>query len=182
MVLESLIVFLGSVFFYGIGLNRVLLISESIKDIKFLYLKSLLCSFATVALSSIIVTSVLSPLGLQEFFPFICILIFIVFSTFLEIILQLASVKGGNEFFVSFFSILLAISESLSILEALLYVFVALTSFYTLVLITYTVRKRSKMADPLPVFKNAVILFSLAILVLFILAFDVSWLTGGIAR
>ena len=51
MVLGSLIVFLGSVFFYGIGLNRVILISESIKDIKFLYLKSLLCSFATVALS-----------------------------------------------------------------------------------------------------------------------------------
>jgi hypothetical protein len=70
----------------------------------------------------------------------------------------------------------------LTLVEAILFVICCLVSFYILIPVLAALRKRNEHANPLPVFKNSLILFSLAILILFVLVFDASWLNGGISR
>lgn len=112
----------------------------------------------------------------------VCILIFLLVSVFLEVLIRLTVHSYMTEFTVSFLCILLAINESLTIVEAILFVICCLTSFYVLVPVLSALRRRNEHASSLPVFKNSLILFSLAILMFFVLVFDVSWLNGGIGQ
>ena len=122
------------------------------------------------------------PLSLHELYPFVCILIFSLVSVFIEVLIRLTVNSIVTEFSVSFLCILLAINESLSLLEAVLFALCCITSFYILIPVLAALRRRNEHASPLPVFKNSLILFSLAILILFVLVFDASWLNGGIGR
>lgn len=182
MIIECLIFILGSVFLYGIGLNRAVIFSSSPKGLILSYVKSLLSTVSTVSLSYAVIQNILVPLRLQELYPFVCIMVFLVISVFFEVLVKLTAHSTITEFSVSFLCVLLAINESLSLLEAILFVICCSTSFYTLVPILAALRKRNEQANPLPVFKNSLILFSLAILMLFVLVFDVSWLNGGIGQ
>lgn len=182
MVIECLIFVLGSVFLYGIGLNRAVISSSSPRGLGLSYVKSLLTTVFTVGLAYVIIQNLLVPLQLQELYPFVCIMIFLVISVFFEVLVKLTAQSTITEFSVSFLCVLLAINESLSTLEAILFVICCLTSFYILVPILAALRRRNEHANPLPVFKNSLILFSLAILILFVLVFDASWLNGGIGQ
>lgn len=182
MIIECLFFVLCSVFLYGIGLNRAVIISSSPKGLALSYTKSLFASVSTVALSYLVIHNLLIPLSLQELYPFVCILIFLLVSVFIEVFIRLTVNSIVTEFSVSFLCILLAINESLSLLEAVLFVLCCITSFYFLIPVLAALRKRNEHASPLPVFKNSLILFSLAILILFVLVFDASWLNGGVGR
>lgn len=182
MIIECLIFILGSVFLYGIGLNRAIIYSSSPKGLGLSYLKSLLSTIPTVGLSYGIIQSLLVPLQLQELYPFVCIMIYLVISVFFEVLIKLTAQFTITEFSVSFLCVLLAINESFSLFESIAFVICCLTSFYILVPILVALRKRNEQANPLPVFKNSLILFSLAILMLFVLVFDASWLNGGIGQ
>lgn len=182
MIIDLLIFIFGSVFLYGIGLNRAVIISSSPSGLGLSFTKSLLASVSTVALSYLVIQSLLVPLSLQELYPLVCILIFLVVSVFLEVLIRLTVQSYMTEFTVSFLCILLALNESMTIVEAILFVICCLTSFYVLVPVLSALRRRNEHASPLPVFKNSLILFSLAVLMLFVLVFDVSWLNGGIGQ
>lgn len=182
MIIECLFFILCSVFLYGIGLNRAIIISSSPKSLGLSFVKSLFASVSTVALSFLIIQNLLVPLSLQELYPLVCILIFLIIAVFIEVLIRLTVTTVVTEFSVSFLCILLAINESLSFVEAILFVICCLTSFYALVPVLAALRRRNEYAKPLPVFKNSLILFSLAILILFVLVFDASWLNGGIGR
>lgn len=182
MIIECLIFIFGSVFLYGIGLNRAVIISSSPSGLGLSFTKSLLASVSTVALSYLVIQSLLVPLSLQELYPLVCILIFLVVSVFLEVLIRLTVQSYMTEFTVSFLCILLALNESMTIVEAILFVICCLTSFYVLIPVLSALRRRNDHASPLPVFKNSLILFSLAILMFFVLVFDVSWLNGGIGQ
>ncbi|MBP3415902.1 MAG: hypothetical protein J6K76_00865 [Spirochaetaceae bacterium] len=182
MIIECLFFVLCSVFLYGIGLNRAVIISSSPKGLALSYTKSLFASVSTVALSYLVIHNLLVPLSLHELYPFVCILIFLLVSVFIEVLIRLTVNSIVTEFSVSFLCILLAINESLSLLEAVLFALCCITSFYILIPVLAALRRRNEHASPLPVFKNSLILFSLAILILFVLVFDASWLNGGIGR
>lgn len=182
MIIECLIFIFGSVFLYGIGLNRAVIMSSSPKGVGLSFVKSLLASVSTVTLSYLVIHRLLVPLALQELYPLVCILVFLVVSVFLEVLIRLTVHSYMTEFTVSFLCILLAVNESMSIVEAILFVMCCISSFYFLVPVLAALRKRNEYASPLPVFKNSLVLFSLAILILFVLVFDVSWLNGGIGQ
>ena len=182
MLIECLFFILCSVFLYGIGLNRAVIISSSPKGLALSFMKSLFAAVSAVALSYLVIQNLLVPLSLQELFPLVCILIFLIVSVFIEVLIRLTVNSTITEFSVSFLCVLLAINESLTLVEAILFVMCCLTSFYILIPVLAALRRRNEHASPLPVFKNSLILFSLAILILFVLVFDASWLNGGIAR
>lgn len=182
MIIECLFFILCSVFLYGIGLNRAVIISSSPKGLVLSFVKALFASVSSVALSYLVIQNLLVPLSLQELFPLVCILIFLIVSVFIEVLIRLTVNSSVTEFSVSFLCVLLAINESLSLVEAILFVICCLTSLYILIPVLSALRRRNEHASPLPVFKNSLILFSLAILILFVLVFDASWLNGGIGR
>lgn len=182
MLIECLFFILCSVFLYGIGLNRAVIISSSPKGLALSFMKSLFATVSTVSLSYLVIQNLLVPLSLQELFPLVCILIFLIVSVFIEVLIRLTVNSTVTEFSVSFLCVFLAINESLTLVEAILFVMCCLTSFYILIPVLSALRRRNEHASPLPVFKNSLILFSLAILILFVLVFDASWLNGGIAR
>ena len=182
MIIDCLIFIFGAVFLYGIGLNRAIIVSSSPKDVGLSYIKSLSASVSTVSLAYLVIYNLLVPLSLQELYPLVCILIFLVVTVFIEVLIRLTVTMVIAEFSVSFLCILLAINESISLAEAVLFVICCLTSFYLLIPVLAALRKRNDHAISLPAFKNSLILFSLAILILFVLVFDASWLNGGVAR
>lgn len=182
MLIDCLIFIFGSVFLYGIGLNRAVIISSSPKGLALSCMKSLLASVSTVALSFVVIQNLLVPLSLQELYPLVCVMVFLVVSVFMEVLVRLTVSSAATEFSVSFLCILLAVGESQSLAQAVLFVICCLASFYILVPVLTALRRRNDHASPLPVFKNSLILFSLAILMLFVLVFDASWLNGGMAR
>lgn len=182
MIVECLVFVFGAVFLYGIGLNRAVIVSSTPRGLALSYLKSLMASVPAVALSYIVVEGLLVPLGLQELYPLVCILVFLALSVFIEVIVRLTVRSAVTEFSVSFLCILLSMNESLSAVESVVFVVCCLTAFYLLIPVLAAVRRRNDHASPLPVFRNSLILFSLAILMLFVLVFDVSWLNGGIGK
>ncbi|AEE16803.1 hypothetical protein [Treponema brennaborense] len=182
MLIECLVFALTAVLLYGVGLNQAVVLSSGVKGIALSYVKALLAAVSTVALSYVIIRYLLIPAGLQELYPLVCILVFTVIAVFFEVIVTLTTGTPVAEFSVVFLCVLLAINESVSIAEAVLFVMCCVTSFYAAIPVLYTLRKRNEDAQPLPFFKNSLILFSLAALMLFLLVFDVSWLNGGIAR
>ena len=181
MLIECFFYLITSVCIYGIGFNRAVVLSDGKKGLFLSFVKSLLSAVATVCLTFLITQYLLIPIGMQEIYPMVCILIFCFISVFFEGIIRLTSKEGTAEFFVSFMSSLLVINESISLPEAVLFVICCITSFYLLIPILFAVRKRNDSAEPVPVLRNSLVFFSFAAIILFLLVFDVSWL-GGINR
>ena len=71
MIIECLFFILCSVFLYGIGLNRAVIISSSPKGLALSFMKSLFATVSTVALSYLVIQNLLVPLALQELFPLV---------------------------------------------------------------------------------------------------------------
>ena len=182
MLLDCLFFILTTVFFYGIGINRAIILSQEKNGIILLYIKSLLASVSTVALSYFFIQILLVPIGLQELYPVICILIFTTIFVFFEVIVHLTSQTNVAELSISFFCCLLAISESISLLESVLFVLCCITSFYLLIPFLKVILNKNKTANPVSSMKNSLIIISLALLMCVLLVIDVSWLNGGISR
>lgn len=182
MLIACFFFLITSVCIYGIGINRVVVLSEGKKGLVLSFVKSILSTVATVCLTFLITQYLLIPIGLQEIYPMVCILIFCFIAAFFEGMIRLTAKEVVSEFFVSFMCSLLAINESISLTESVLFVICCITAFYLLIPILFAVRKRNDSANSVPVFKGSLILFSLAAIILWLLVFDVSWLTGGITR
>ncbi len=182
MLIECLFFLLSTVFLYAIGVNRAIVVSADTKGIILSYIKTLLTGTSTVSLSYLLVQILLVPYQLQELYPVICIIIFSIITVFFEVLIRLTARTSVSELSVSFLCILLALNESLSLVEAVLFVLCTLTSFYILIPFLYAVRKRNEAADALPVCRNSLILFSLAMMMFILLVLDVSWLGRGVMR
>ncbi|MBO5137313.1 MAG: hypothetical protein J6B81_02295 [Spirochaetaceae bacterium] len=179
---DCLFFLISTVLLYGVGYNRAIVVSQSKKTVALSYVKSLLTVTSTVSLSYLLMNWLLVSSGMQELFPVVCILLFCFFSAFFDVIIRLTSKTSVSEFSVSFFCVLISISESYFLGEAVLFSVCTVSSFYILIPLLRIIRWRDESADPIPVLKNSLILFSLAALVLGLFVFDVSWLSGGIGK
>ncbi len=182
MLIECVFLLVSAVCLYGIGMNRAIVLSSGRKGTVLSFVKSLLSAVATVSLSFLLTRYLLVPSGMQELYPIICVLIFGFMSVFFEGIIRLTTKSFAAEFSVSFLTVVLAINESLTMAEAVLFVICCLSSFYLLIPVLHAFRKRNENAEPMSVFRNSLVLFSFAVLILWLLVFDVSWLNGGISR
>lgn len=182
MLTECLVFLASAVCLYGVGINRAVVLSSGRRGTVLSLVKSLLVSAATVSLTFLLTRSLLVPAGLQELFPMLCVLVFCLIAVFFEGIIRLTAKTSAAELSVSFLSSLLAVNESVSLAESVLFSISCLLSFYLLVPVLHAVRRRNEAAVPVSVMRNSLVLFSLAALILCLLVFDVSWLTGGLSR
>ena len=127
MLTECIIFLFTSVCLYGIGMNRAIVLSQNMKGIFLGYFKSLLTTTSSVALSYLLIQGIIVPIGMQELYPIICILVFIFSASFFEVIIRLTTKIDVAELSVSFMSVVLAINERISFICNLLYYFFLLT-------------------------------------------------------
>ena len=175
--------FASVVLIYGIGINRVAEIGiAKFNDIIF-YIKSALAVFLSAILSWIVTNYILVPLNLTELYPLFSLLIFICISTFLEALVRLTAGISTVEFAVSFLIILLAVSESISVVNTMI---ICLSSFIAMLLIipfSITLKKRvCGNGQFLDERYYSIFFFFLAILIIIMSTWDIGWLNAEVIQ
>lgn len=175
--------FSSIVLFYGIGLNQLSVIGEKQSSQIIFLLKAVLSIYSTAILTYLIVTFILVPLELVEIFPVSCLLIFIAFNSFAEGLVRLTTGTDTTEFVISFLIVLISIFQTSSILDTLLICLSCLCAIFILIPFIHVFRKRLITFSQGFVEKYLCIFFIfLAILLIIISVFDVSWLNGGMLK
>ncbi|MCR5613278.1 hypothetical protein [Treponema sp.] len=186
MILNSFvyyILFCSSVLLYGIGFNRESVMCNYPKPVLFSAVKSYACVILTFALSFFINEALLIPLNIIELYPFFTLLIYITISVFFEIIIQVTTKRSSAEFAISFLTVLLALSEGLSIVEGILICSACLTSFYALIPVLYALDKRLKTSSNNAQFKQkCIILLGMVMIMIALYSFNISWLNSGVIK
>ncbi|MCR4580436.1 MAG: hypothetical protein K5681_08820 [Treponema sp.] len=175
--------FSSIVLFYGLGLNQFSIIGDKSPMQIIFFFKSLLTIISTTILTYLTVSFILVPLELVEIFPIICLLIFIAFNSFAEGLIRLTTGTETTEFVLSFLIVLLAIYQSSTILDTLTICFSSICGFIILIPFIHAFRGRLKNYDEAYLKRYmCLFFFYIAILLLIISVFDISWLNGGIIK
>lgn len=177
------IFFASAVLYAGIGLNRSTLITGTKLNVIFLLLIKMFCTVtSSTVITMLIVIHILVPLRLTFIMPFIALIILVSLGTFIEIVLRIIARNRSSEFAVSYLTVLLALNGSISLLDAFLIPIYCILSFAIVVFIlkavTYTVGSEDTYNDTSP--KKGLLIFSLALIALATLVFDVTWLNTGV--
>lgn len=171
------------VLFYGIGLNRSAVICMDLKGQIEKAIKSVLVVTSSAVLSYLVCVSLLVPFGLSELFPFVCALIFISISVFCESIVRITSRKSTAEFSISLLSILLSVNESSSVARVAVISLCCVLAFYLFVPILHAIFRRVESGEPCKDFSNhALVFLSIAVIMLALFAWNVSWLNTGAVK
>ncbi|MCR4631241.1 MAG: hypothetical protein K5786_06375 [Treponema sp.] len=175
--------FSSIVLFYGIGLNQLSEIGNKDSRQFLFFFKSTLSIFTTAILTYLIVAFILVPLELVELFPFICLLIFIAFNSFAEGLIRLTTGSATTEFIISFLIILVSIYQSNSILDTLVICLSCICGLALILPFIHVLRNRI-IINGHEYFEKYICILSvfLAILLVIISVFDISWLNGGMIK
>ena len=124
------------------------------------------------------------PADLSEIFPFIATLVFILFTSIIEILMGIGIKKSPADFSIPLLSVFLGLSEGIGIGYAVLISTTSILSFYAMVIIFYTVKERIGFFSQESGLKTyCVLLICLAFMMIAICGFNVSWfyiyLDGG---
>lgn len=173
----------SAVFFYGIEINRTTQATKWSGKIIFLTLTKLFFSIeCTTVLTMLISNFLLVPMNLVELIPLIALLFYIVMSASTEIIMRISTGKRIAEFSLSFLIIILSLSESVTILDSFLIPLFCILSFAitTLILqaVTFHIKQVNTHSDENP--KIFFVFFSLVLIIIASLVFDVTWLNPGV--
>ncbi|MDY4902510.1 MAG: hypothetical protein SO116_06520 [Treponema sp.] len=171
----------SAVLIYGIGLNRVVVFSNNPKSFALKAFKMLACVSSTVALTYLLCGKVFIKADLSELYPFVALLIFTGVSVFLEVIVRITSRINTSEFAVSFLCILLGLGEGTKLSESILISCFSAAAFYILVPVLYAIRKRLDVKG-----KNVkvfiLIYLSIAVIIITLLAWNVTWLNPEVLK
>lgn len=173
----------SAILFYGIGLNRTTLAASWPAKTVFLMLTKMFFSIeCTTVLMILFSNKLLVPLRLTALTPFIALLLFLSLSSFIEVTIRITMRKRAAEFSVSYLIILLSLSESISVVDALFIPLFCIISFAILTLLLHAVTFNLTSSNVHDNFspKKGLVLFSLAIFIVVCLAFDVTWLNPGV--
>ena len=155
------IVSASAMLFYGIGINRTISLNEDYSSLSLAFFKGLLTSSSTCAVSYLVITWLLTSCGLEELFPIVVILVYIIFLLLVEIFVGIGIRKSGAEFAIPLLSVILGLNESLTIAHAVVITCCCICSFYTML----------------------ILLISLSVIVLAFCAWNASWINlalGGL--
>jgi Na+-translocating ferredoxin:NAD+ oxidoreductase RnfA subunit len=173
----------SAIFLYGIGLNRVIVMSGNLSGLGLSGIKSIFAVTGSVVLSYLFIEGVLVQVQLVELYPLVCVLIFIIISVFCEVIVRIATNKSTAEFTISLLSILLSVNESNSLADAVVISITCMVSFYLLSILAYTIRRRVELSNPTSDFKSSSLLFlSLAVIMVALASWNISWLNPGVCK
>lgn len=167
---------------YGIGLHNLLAANSSYGSLVLTGTKSLITVTMTVSVSYVIVGTVLAPAQLSELFPLVAVLVFVLFSAVIEVFVGIGLQTSMTEFGVPLLCVLLALNEASSIGAAVIVAISCVAAFYLLCGIMFALRSRFSLFAPAPGLRvYCLLLVSLAVILIALSAFNVSWLTqlGG---
>lgn len=174
----------SAVLFYGIGLNKSISHSDNFSSSSLTCIKSLFSATSTTAVGYLLVNWLLVPVQLTEVYPFIATLLFILFSTFIEIFIGIGVRMSPVDFSIPLLSVFLGLSEGNSLGAAVVISALCIISFYTMVVVFHCVRQRVSFYTVEGGLKTyCVLLVCLAFVMIAICGFNVSWfnlyLDGG---
>lgn len=176
-------VFCSSVLLYGIGLNKIADFTFDIKQNITFFIKMVLSIFITSIISWVVISSILIPLNLVELYPLFSLLIFICINVFLEIVVRLTTGRQTSEFIVSYLIVLVSLSESTSLINTII---ICISCFLAFVLLwpfitTFQLKLRSNGQRINETYYSIFFIF-IAILILIISVWDISWLNAGVIK
>ncbi len=177
-------VFSSAVLLYGIGLNTATIVCDSLKELTLPLVKIVGTVISSTVLSWIIIRHILIPLHIVLMYPLISILIYFALSVFFEVLIRITTGKITSEFNFSFLITLLALNESTSILDVLMISFSAMCSFFLLLPLMYSLKKRIDVLSESQIYgnKKALVFLSVALLILILSFANVSWLNPGVLK
>lgn len=174
----------SAVLFYGIGINKSISHSDNFSMTMLTCVKSLFSASSTTAVSYLLISWILIPAQITEIYPFIATLIFILFSTLIEIFIGIGVRQSPVDFSIPLLSVFLALSEGISLGSAVVIACMCIISFYSMVLVFHCVRQRVSFYTVEGGLKSyCVLLVCLAFIMVAICGFNISWfniyLDGG---
>ncbi|MCH5290944.1 MAG: hypothetical protein J1D88_04170 [Treponema sp.] len=166
---------------YGIGINRATVLCVNSRHLVLYAIKMLLSVSATATLVYLIAVHLLIPVRLLELFPFVAVLIFAVIAMFIESIVRITARTNASEFGVSMLCILLSVNESTSLGECVVNACLCALSFFCFIPFLYAIRKRVEISGTGKQFENLSLIFiSVALIMIAMLVWNVSWLNPGV--
>jgi len=175
--------FCSAVLIFGVGINKIADFQTDYKQNMAFVIKMVLSILITSLLSWVVIVTILLPLKLIELYPIVSLLIFICVNVFFEFIVRITTGKQCAEFIVSYLIVLLSLSESSSLLNTILICISCFLSFILLwPFITTFKNKLKSNGQRLSETYYSYFFFFLAILILCISVFDVSWLNVGVIQ
>lgn len=183
MALRSLyfyMLFTSAVFMYGIGLRKVVVVSNNINHYLAWFSRTLVSTVVTLCAVWFITTSFLSPFGLTELFPFFAIIMTILICQFTYELWNLLAKLDTPEFGLTFCTVILAVSEGTSFVDALAIAVSSVLAFYLGAPLLYTFRWRMQYSDSNLIFRGgSLVFFSISVMLLVLFGINVSWLNFG---
>ncbi|MCR5606130.1 MAG: hypothetical protein K6F69_04860 [Treponema sp.] len=177
------ILYTSAVLFYGIGLNRAAVLCQNMKGHVLKAVKSLITVTSSSVLTYLLCDVLLVPYGLSEVYPFVAALIFISISVFCESLIRITARVSAAEFSISLLSILLSVNEGCNLLNVTEISVCCILAFYIFVPLLHAIQHRIESGRPSSDFKNSSLLFfSIAIIILALFAWNVSWLNPGVMQ
>lgn len=169
------------VFFYGVGLNRLLIIKKDSHSFFISILRTFLVTNCVVIVSYAMSKFVLIPLNLSELFTFFVIFIFIGFSILFNLLLKIEPSDLTEDFVVPLLSIFISLNEGLSLFSCILITVSCIISFYTFLIMIFSYQKRFNLYSKSEGLKPfCLLLISFAIVIIALCSWNVSWLTAGL--
>ena len=173
--------FSSVVLVYGIGIQRSVTLSKKKHDLLLKAVKMLICVSSTSALSYMLVYWLLVPLDLAELYPFVVILFFLAISVFIEAIIRITAKISAVESGVAIIFIFIALTESTSFSECVFISVTAVISFFEIIPFIIAIGRRNDLNGRKQEYeKTGFLLVSIAIIMLMLLSWNVTWLNKGV--
>ncbi|MCR5290045.1 MAG: hypothetical protein K6E51_08660 [Treponema sp.] len=170
-----------SILFYCVALDRVESVTKSLDGYVLSTIKMYIIVPSSVVLTWLFITKILMPAHLVSLYPFFAVLIFLCLAVFCEVLIRITTNTSSAEFSISFLCVLLSISESISLLESLIISLCCVTAFTVFVPLVFALRNYLKVCSLGTHFKNeSVIYISIAIMIIALMAYNISWLNPGV--
>lgn len=169
---------------YGIGMNRSLILCDSIHRMAVPVVKMIFTVLVSSIITWVIIENLLIPLKLVDMYPFVASLVFLVVSMLFELIVRMITQKSASEFIVSFLMVMLCINESLNLLDVVVISLSCIFSFFILIPLLYSIKNRGDITGNPRVHANvrSLLFISLAILICAVAACSISWLNPGVIK
>jgi len=177
-------IFVSSVtLIYGFGFKKLILISKKPHHIIAYCLKSLLSITASISLTWVIANNILAAYNMAEIYPFFAVLFTVFFSMIFQRFIFSSFKIDTAEFTLTFLTVILAVAEGGDFQNALIIGISSCISFYFLIPLLWSIRKRFQLSAISTDFKTGALAFiSLALIILALYSSNVSWLNLGVYK
>lgn len=168
----------GSVIlYYGTGFNRIITLKKNPISFLISFLKALIITISTSVLNYFICSLILIPLRILDIFPFVTALFFVIISFSLHSVIKTGSFDLGEDYVVPFMIVLISLNEGFSLLSVILISTASTLSFYLLLLLIFSIRRRFRLYQSEKGFKPYfIMLISLAVIFTALYCANASWL------